>query len=231
MNYQMQKRIRSLELPPIPSVRWENADAFADLSRILEPLVNLVRLHRAVPHGIQSYLNALDEAGIRLNCVRSVVLPGDPLPEDALPDLPGRDALQSEIQRLSELLADLTGCPKTGIRIEMPDQPMCPRMHVDHVTLRLITTWRGPGTEWLDEAGTDRRLLGSDHVIRERAAVHRANTGDILILKGERWPGNSGLGAVHRSPPAEGTQQRRVLFACEPSGERKQHNPEAPGRH
>lgn len=88
-------------------------------------------------------------------------------------------------------------------------------MHVDHVTLRLITTWRGLGTEWLEESGADRRLLGSDQVIRTQAAIHRANTGDILILKGERWPGNSGLGAVHRSPPADGTQQRRVLFACD----------------
>lgn len=196
-------------------MRWENADGLEDLARIFEPSVNLVRLRRTVPHGVQSYLNALEGAGITLNGVRSIVLAGAPFPADALPDLPGRDALQREIQDLSELLADLTGCPRTGIRIEMPDQAMCPRMHVDHVTLRLITTWQGPGTEWLDEAGADRSLLGTDHVIRAQAFVHRANTGDILVLKGERWPGNSGGGVVHRSPPAEGARPRRVLFACD----------------
>lgn len=215
MTYQHQKILNQPELHAKPFMRWENTDTLEGLVHIFEPSVHLIRLRRAVPQGVHDYLNALDRIGLRLDRIRYVLSPGAALPNEALPDLPGRDSMQLEIQSWSELLADLTGCPKVGVRIEMPDQAMCPRMHVDHVTLRLITTWRGPGTEWLDEAGADRSRLGSEEVILSPSAIHRATTGDVLLLKGERWPGNDGRGVLHRSPQSDDNRQTRILFACD----------------
>jgi hypothetical protein len=36
--------------------------------------------------------------------------------------------------------------------------------------------------------------------------------GDMLILKGESYPGNAGLGAVHRSPSVAESGGVRLLF-------------------
>lgn len=45
---------------------------------------------------------------------------------------------------------------------------------------------------------------GSTVDVRRGATVHEAGVGDVLVLKGARWPGSGGRGAVHRSPPPEG---------------------------
>ena len=35
------------------------------------------------------------------------------------------------------------------MRLVSTSAPMCPRFHTDHVGVRLICTYVGPGTEWL----------------------------------------------------------------------------------
>lgn len=216
MIYQFQ--IESEAQPPLLShhpVTWEETSTWAGFARIFEPSVHLVCMRRALPTGIQDYLHAMDRAGFRADRIRLIHSLGAPIPTDVLPDLPGRAAVRAEIEWMSELLADVTGCPQIGLRIEVLDRAMCPRMHVDHVAVRLLTTWSGPGTEWLDESGADRSRLGSDDVIRTPAAVCQARAGDVLMLKGERWPGNEGYGVLHRSPAPDDTTRMRVLLACD----------------
>jgi hypothetical protein len=49
-------------------------------------------------------------------------------------------------------------------------------------------------------------------MITDAERVRCANTGDVLVLKGELWPNNRGRGAIHRSPPIEGTGSRRLVL-------------------
>ncbi len=53
------------------------------------------------------------------------------------------------------------GARRVGLRLRVLDKAMCPRFHVDHVPVRLITTYAGVGSEWLAEGAMDRRQLGS----------------------------------------------------------------------
>ena len=39
--------------------------------------------------------------------------------------------------------------------------------------------------------------------------------GDVALLKGERWYGNSGGGLVHRSPHVEDTNSKRLLLTLD----------------
>lgn len=187
----------------------------ADLALVLEPDCNLVRLARPVPPGLDDYLHAARAAGALRSGVRAELLPGTSLNTDSLPDLPGRDVLRDDVQRLASLLADLTGCPKVALRIEVPDRAMCPRLHVDHVGLRLLCTWIGPATEWLADADASRDQLGSDAVMPDTSALRRARAGDILVLKGEGWPGNAGHGVIHRSPALTPAQPLRIIAALD----------------
>lgn len=186
-----------------------------DLAQVFDPSVNLVRLLRPLPPGLADYLDAAHASGALGSGRRTVIDAGSPLPTGTLPELPGRDTVDAEVQRLSELLADLTGCTRVGVRIEVLERAMCPRWHVDRVALRLLCTWIGPATEWLDERCADRSRLGSDDVMTDAAGIRRATAGDILLLKGELWPGNAGRGVIHRSPHLDAAQRLRIVVALD----------------
>lgn len=113
---------------------------------------------------------------------------------------------------LVEAFFCLTGARRIGLRLRVLDKPMCPRFHVDHVPLRLVTTYQGAASEWLDESGLDRRLLGGAQAeVVDEQLIHSLSTGDVALLKGERWEGNEGAGLVHRSPRAEPGLARLLL--------------------
>ncbi|MBM4361323.1 MAG: DUF1826 domain-containing protein [Deltaproteobacteria bacterium] len=120
----------------------------------------------------------------------------------------------------TEVLAELTGCDLVGVRLARLDAAMCPRFHVDNVTVRVVGTFAGNGTEYLAEEDVDRRWLGrrsrgvSDEasgLMRPGARVRQSAASDVLLLKGEAWPRNASRGAVHRSPPASGEAPRLVM--------------------
>ncbi len=137
-----------------------------------------------------------------------------------LPDEPANDALLARLQLCVTLFAELLEPQRIGLRLEMLDRAMCPRFHVDHLAVRLVTTLCGPATQWLPEPAVDRRWLGragafqSDEttgLLRERTAVQQLQAGDVALLKGEGWVGNEGRGLVHRSPPVPAGERRLVL--------------------
>ncbi len=97
----------------------------------------------------------------------------------------------------------------------------CCKFHTDHVTVRLLCTYAGPGTEWVKNDDVVRDNLAridvdaetaNRSVLRVEDAVQHCAVGDVLLLKGEAFDGNRGSGAVHRSPPIEGQGLRRLRF-------------------
>ncbi len=88
----------------------------------------------------------------------------------------------------------------------------------------MLCTYRGPGTQWLDEGCADRAFLGSrsggqpddvSGLIRDTAGIHTAPSFAIVLLKGDRWQGNAGRGIIHRSPLVGGSEAPRVLVAID----------------
>lgn len=137
---------------------------------------------------------------------RVQLLPGEAFPVDLLPPGSGRDALVEDVARLSELLGDLLGCPRIGARIEVLDRAMCPRFHVDRVAARLLCTYHGPGTEWLNPGCAPENPPTS--------AIHTLPAFAVALCKGTLWPNNPGGGLIHRSA-AVAAGERRVLLALD----------------
>lgn len=128
--------------------------------------------------------------------------------------------LSQDIAELVDMFCCLFDLGQTGLRLATLDKAMCPRFHVDHVPCRLVTTFVGTATEWLEEPSIDRSKLGAgnqglpDHTSGLFPDIHhiqKANAGDVLLLKGERWEGNEGFGLVHRSPPVAAGEKRLLL--------------------
>lgn len=121
-------------------------------------------------------------------------------------------ALTEEITLASEMLSELLGCDRVGIRVTTLRRPMCPRFHVDHVPCRMLVTIGGPGTEWIASGDVDRALLAARDTdappIRRGRPIRRVATRNWSLLKGGAWDGRFG-GVVHRSPHE--TCQRLLL--------------------
>ncbi|MDP2246715.1 MAG: DUF1826 domain-containing protein, partial [Nitrosomonadales bacterium] len=149
---------------------------------------------------------------------------GDSLPLHLLPVSPGREDFAADIAFLAEMYGDLLGCPTIGLRLEVLSRAMCPRFHVDHTGIRLLCTYRGPGTEWLEDTAADRSKLGpasagmraeDSDIILDQAGIHTVPPYAIALLKGTRWQGNLGRGIIHRSPAVSANTAPRVMLALD----------------
>jgi hypothetical protein len=130
-------------------------------------------------------------------------------------DLEGHEGFIADLQWLVSAFACLLGARRVGLRLRVLDKAMCPRFHVDHVPVRLITTYAGIGSQWLKEGVMDREQLGQANAEpQDMAQIQQLQSGDVALLKGEKWHGNEGFGLIHRSPqPALG--ERRLLLTLD----------------
>ncbi len=135
-------------------------------------------------------------------------------------DGPGRDAWLKDVRLLVDVYGDLLGFSAVGLRVTTLPRPMCPRFHVDRVGVRLVCTYAGTGTQWLDSGDVDRSKLGpaagsvpdeASGLVLAPERVHTMPAFAVGLFKGEGWPGNHGNGAVHRSPPMQPGEMRLVL--------------------
>ncbi len=117
-----------------------------------------------------------------------------------------------------ERFAQVCGSQWVEVRLEAITDNACPKFHADNVSVRLLTTYRGPGTEWLDLAfGRDLCSVSEypDNAVRQLPRFA------VALMKGRRAMSRSGPMVLHRSPPIEGTGQIRFLLCvsdAEPDG-------------
>ena len=129
-------------------------------------------------------------------------------------------ALCGDISELVEMFCCLLGVERAGLRLGVLNAAMCPKFHVDRVPCRLVTTYQGCGTEWLQHNAVDRTKLGpgsrgkSDQesgLFKTPGDIQRLSCGDVALLKGELWEGNADAGLVHRSPEVSAGEPRLLL--------------------
>ena len=194
----------------------QDVDRVVDLAAIFEPSTSVVTLRRTPPSGLVH-----DAVGLaRASGARRFVIDPDTAAQTLDEELAGFPDLASDVGLWVQVLVDLTGCESVGVRIALMPRPMCPRLHVDRVTLRLVVTYQGSGTEYVSNGHIDRRQLGhpasgtadeESGLLPSPDCVRRAGTYDVVLLKGEAWPDNVGRGAVHRSPPMSADSERLVM--------------------
>ncbi|MBN6772200.1 DUF1826 domain-containing protein [Pseudomonas granadensis] len=206
----------ALQLPASQTRQQHQGPTPQALTRILEDEVNLAVWQRQLPLHISEFADVLLSLNQPLAQSLCLELPE----EDAEPDLTGlatefRDVqgyegFMADLQWLVSAFACLLGARRIGLRLRVLDKAMCPRFHVDHVPVRLITTYAGVGSQWLAEGAMDRRQLGQANA-EPQADVQQLSSGDVALLKGEKWHGNEGFGLIHRSPQPPAGARRLML--------------------
>lgn len=205
-------------LPFRPLVRQVQGDSPEILSDALQDGVNLAVWQRHLPLHIQDFASALLALNEPLSeSLALEVQGGDQQPDlktlaCAYADVQGHAGFIADVSWLVSAYACLLGAERVGLRLRAMETAMCPRFHVDHVPMRLITTYAGIGSQWIKEGDMDRSSLGQAHAEpNDPATIQQIQCGDVALLKGERWLGNQGHGLIHRSPPLSRNERRLIL--------------------
>jgi hypothetical protein len=118
-------------------------------------------------------------------------------------------ALIADVTALAERFCAAMALASFELRLEVVRTDSCRKFHADYVTARLITTYVGEGTDWLDEADAARVAAGA-----EPERIHRLAPFDVGLFKGKLATDHP---AIHRSPPIEGTGAARLLLVLNPA--------------
>jgi hypothetical protein len=205
-------------IPSLPAPHALTGSSAAVLRAIRDPAVTLAVWLRPSPRGLRAVADALAARAPFSMAVEERPGPATARVTAGLPGSTacGRTRLAADIASLAALFAEIAGTARVRIRLDAIHGPACRLFHADHVGLRLLCTYAGPGTEWVPDHAVDRAALGDNaRAISRHSAVRRLPRFAVGLFKGEAFPGNAGRGIVHRSPPVRGTP-RLLLCIDEP---------------
>jgi hypothetical protein len=187
----------------------------AALGAILLPGVTLAVWQRALPHDVARWLAGLDvdaiqdlSFGCEVAALQAEVEDG--LIQAGYPVGPYRDWLTRDMAGIGRQLASLLELDELVIRMEVIETDACRKFHSDRVGVRAITTYRGPGTQWLRPE--DAAALPTGARI-EKLGVQQLATGAVALMKGRLWEQERPL--THRSPPISGTNLSRIVMVMD----------------
>ncbi|WP_312270788.1 DUF1826 domain-containing protein [Pseudomonas sp.] len=193
-----------------PSVtpRQVAGDTPAVLADVLHEGINLAIWNRCLPLHIEQFARML--TGVAEPFAQSLVVQlEDAEAEPNLSqlagthkDLEGHEGFVADVAWLVKAFAYLLNARRVGVRLRLLDKAMCPRFHVDHVPLRLVTTYSGPGSLWSGKGQLTTISLDE---------AHQLAPGAVALLKGDKWEGNEGAGIVHCSPALAAGEKRLFL--------------------
>ncbi|MDC9724721.1 MAG: DUF1826 domain-containing protein [Gammaproteobacteria bacterium] len=182
---------------------------------------NIAIWRRDLPLNLQNYIAEFLAKGRTLQASINVTAENAQASiDELLGDTQASNPLSADIAELVDMYCYLFDLKQVGLRLTTLDRAMCPRFHVDKVPCRLVTSYLGQATEWLSHQDVDRTKLGAGNnglsdeqsgIYQHPSDIQQLTTGDVALIKGERWEGNEGAGLVHRSPALSNGERRLLL--------------------
>jgi Protein of unknown function (DUF1826) len=172
------------------------------LHRVHDPAIGLVLWHR--PASLALHKSAQAQLKLPPFAEAAEGSPGS-VARRVLHALPGAaGCLGADLARLAEVFAAVTGRATLRLRLEHVADDACRRYHVDAVGLRLLCTYAGLGTEWIDAAGQVQRMASMQ----------------VGLFKGSAHP-DAAIRVWHRSPPVSHlppARRSRLLLCIDEPG-------------
>lgn len=125
------------------------------------------------------------------------------------------EPLVNDIVRCCEIFSGITNPRTLRLSLKVITTDACRKFHIDGYAYRLLCSYHGPGTEWVYNENVNRKYLGlgeNNQIIKDWSTIQRINTFDIAILKGELPHQRNGKGIVHRSPPIQHSNEKRLVL-------------------
>lgn len=191
------------------------AEAFAisDRKEVLREIedehCSLAVWQRDVPVDVSSLLaDGLENLRILVPSDRPEFLLREALQTCGFPNNVAAQKLMDDVLMLCQNFHELANSPSIEIRLELVSGNSCWKFHSDYVEMRLITTYLGRGTQWIDDRNLSQLPDDSNP-----EAINELGAGDIGLFKGRLAKGRP---AIHRSPPISGTGEKRLLLVLNP---------------
>jgi hypothetical protein len=187
-----------------------SADHPTVLDAIREPDLNLAIWQRA-PFADFAPLVEGDPADLRFECAPAecATMLAEGLRVNGFGGAALHPAFVADAAQLAERFCAAMELVRMELRLEVVRTDSCRKWHADYVTARLITTYVGEGTDWLDDADAERVAAGQDPLNPQRL-----RTFDVGLFKGRLATDRP---AIHRSPPIAGTGAARLLLVLNPA--------------
>lgn len=190
----------------------------AVLARALEPRIELALWRREPDAPLAQWLDdlpasALPTLRLRLRAIEVPLALQLACEAAHTPAGPQREAWVADVAHLALRFAQITACELLRLRLDRVDGDACRRWHRDCVSLRLLCTYRGPGTEWVAPQYAEDALARPDHY---DGPTKRMPTQAVALYKGCGFSGQRHDGGlVHRSPRIAGQGLQRLVLCLE----------------
>jgi hypothetical protein len=183
------------------------------LGEIYQPPVNVAIWQRVLRSAVTSYSFFLLEqnASFKIQQIHNISQIRTLL-RNSLPDSNEKNVFIEDIALVVEMFSLLFESDEVGLRLHCVSGAPCPAFHNDRIPCRLLLTYHGEGSQWLDESNLNRDALATvGSPCLDENNIHNIAAGHVVLFKGEGWEGNEGNGWVHRSPPLPSHEKRLVL--------------------
>ena len=135
------------------------------------------------------------------------------------------EALAEDFKDLAGKFSTISGRQHLRLRFERVEDDGCALFHVDSLPMRMLCTYAGPGTQWLEEDNVRRDQLGSRGrnlndanaaIIVDDRKIHTESAWHVLIFKGRLWESYGySEGLVHRSAPVRHPRDFRLRLTID----------------
>ncbi|MBM3429762.1 MAG: DUF1826 domain-containing protein [Bacteroidetes bacterium] len=124
--------------------------------------------------------------------------------------------LKNDLLTQLNLFKDITKANSFRVLLAAVNTNMCRKFHTPINDLRMLCTYSGPGTLWLEDDNVNRKALDTcgdnECIVLDETKIHQTKTGSVVILKGAIYPIEGTKAIVHRSPTIEEIGERRLLL-------------------
>ncbi len=119
-------------------------------------------------------------------------------------------AIVDDLLDLSRRFAAAAETQTVCIRLETVRDRGCRLFHLDNVFMRLVVTYRGPGTQWVQPAFA---AAARHQQTAYKGPLNSLGTGDAAIFRGKKSGGANLI--YHRSPPRKRGDPPRLVAVIE----------------
>lgn len=211
--------MRSMASPPLAQTSVQTGTTPDVLHRITQPGNDMVVWQRSNAMPWTAWLNALPldalpVGRVELQTAEALAVLHETCNASGTPMGPMRDLFTFDVADLIGRFAAITGTDTVALRMDVVTGNACRRWHRDCLPLRMICTYRGPGTWWVPPALAPLALDHADDELESQAS--QLQTGDVALFKGCGWAGQThDTGIAHRSPRMEGTGLVRLVLVLD----------------